>query len=97
MNVLARLDPGDAVAGLFFIVVLQTSVVILLAALLGRAVFRLRAEARHALWLAALVFVLVSPAMAAVARRSGFALCAIALPVTSRGTSPCSRRPAAEP
>ena len=35
MNLLARLDPGDAVTGLFLIVVLQTSVVILLAALLG--------------------------------------------------------------
>ena len=43
MNLLASLDPGDAMTGLVFIVVLQTSVVILLAALLGRTVFRRRA------------------------------------------------------
>ena len=98
MNVLARLDAGDAVAGLFFIVVVQTSVVILLAALLGRTVFRWRAEARHILWLAALVLVMVSPATSAVARRSSFALCAIALPVTSRGASPAhgDQRPSHE-
>ena len=80
MNLLARLDPGDAVTGLFVIVVLQTSVVILLAALLGRTVFRWRAEARHVLWLGALVLVLISPAVAALASQSGFALWEIALP-----------------
>ena len=53
MNLLARFDPGDAVTGLLLIVLLQTSVVILLAALLSRAVFRRRAEARHVLWLGA--------------------------------------------
>ena len=82
MNLLARLDPGDAVTGLFLIVLLQTSVVILLAALLGRAVFRWRAEARHVLWLGALVLVLISPAVAVVARRSGFAHWTIALPIS---------------
>ena len=98
MNLLARLDPGDAVTGLFFIVVLQTSVVILLAALLGRTVFRWRAEARHVLWLGVLVLVLISPAVAVVARRSGLALWAIALPVTGRGASPAhgDQRPSHE-
>ncbi len=88
MNLLARLDPGGTVTGLFVIVVLQTSVVILLAALLGRTVFRWRAEARHVLWLTVLVLVLVSPAVAVVARQSGFALWAIALPVTGNGPRP---------
>ena len=57
MSLLARFDPGDSVTGLFFIVVVQTSVVILLATVLGRMVFRWRAEARQALWLAVLVLV----------------------------------------
>ena len=95
MNLLARLDPGDAVTGLFFIVVLQTSVVILLAALSGGTVFRRRAEARHVLWLGVLVLVLISPAVAVVARRSGLALWAIALPVTGHGRVQLGR-PAAE-
>ena len=93
MSQLARLDPGERVAELILIVVLQTSVVILLAALLGCTVFRWRAEARHALWLAVLVLVLMSPATAAVARRSGFALWAIALPVTVRDSSPAHAEP----
>ena len=80
MNLLARLDPGDAVTGLFLNVVLQTSVVILLAALLSRVVFGRRAEARHVLWLATLALILISPAVAVLAGRSGFALWAIALP-----------------
>ena len=33
MNLLARFDPGDAVTGLVLIILLQTSVVIVLAAL----------------------------------------------------------------
>ncbi len=81
MNVLARFDPGDAVTGPLLIVLLQTSVVILLAALLSRAVFRHRAEARHVLWLGALVLVVISPALAAIASRSGVAVWVIALPV----------------
>jgi beta-lactamase regulating signal transducer with metallopeptidase domain len=85
MNLLARLDPGDAETGLFLNVVLQTSVVILLAALLGRPVFRWRAEARHALWLGALVLVLISPAVAVLARRSGLMFWTIALPAPARG------------
>ena len=64
-----------------FIVVLQTSVVIALAAFLSRVLFRWRAEARHVLWLGALVLVLISPAVAVVASRSGFALWAVTLPV----------------
>ncbi len=88
MNLLARLDTSDAVTWLFTIVVLQTSVVVLLAALLGRALFRRRAEARHALWLGVLVLVVTSPAVTAAARQSGFALCVIAVPVAGNGVSP---------
>jgi beta-lactamase regulating signal transducer with metallopeptidase domain len=82
MNLVASLDPGRAVTGLFLIVMLQTSIVILVAALLGRAGFRRHAEARHVLWLGALVLVLISPAAAVVSGGVGFALWAIALPVT---------------
>ena len=87
MNLLASLDPGDAVTGLFFIVVLQTSVVVLAAALLGRSLLRWRAEARHVLWLGSLTLVLISPAVAAVVTRSDFALWTIALSVSGIGAS----------
>ena len=80
MNLLARLDPGSAVVGQVFIFLLQTSVVIVLAALWSRNLLRRRAEARHALWLGTLVVVVVSPVVAAVAARnpasrSGRSLC----------------------
>ncbi len=81
MSLLARLDLGNAVTEVFLIVVLHTSIVILLAALLARTGFRRRAEARHVLWLGALVFVLISPAVATIASRSGVALWVVALPV----------------
>ena len=44
MNLLARFDPGDAVTRVVLITLVQTSVVILSAALLARAAFRRRAE-----------------------------------------------------
>ena len=97
MNLLARLDPGDAVTGLFFIVLLQTSVVILLAALLSRVVFAAACRARHVLWLGVLVLVLISPAVAAVAGRSGLrALGRSLCRSRCRGASPAAARPATE-
>jgi len=81
MNLLARLDPGDAVTRAVLVALVQTSVVILLAELMSRALLRQRAEARHGLWLEALVWVLISPAVATVADRSGLALWVVALPV----------------
>jgi hypothetical protein len=92
MNVLAHFDPGDLVTGLFFVVVLQISVVILVAGLFGRAVFRWRAEARHVLWLGVLSLTLISPAVAVVASRTGFALWAIALPVAGNQANPAPGR-----
>ncbi len=91
MNFLARLDPGDAVVALVFIFLVQTSVVILLAALWSRILLRRRAEARHALWLGVLAVVVVSPVVAAVAQQTGFALWAIAQPVAGHAASPTLR------
>jgi beta-lactamase regulating signal transducer with metallopeptidase domain len=88
MNLLARFDPGDAVAGLAFIVVWQTSVVIALAAFLSRILFRWRAGARHVLWLGTLVLVSISPAVAVVASRSSLSLWAVTLPVATERPVP---------
>ncbi len=88
MNLLARFDPGDASTGLVFIILLQTSVVIVLAAFWSGTWLRRRAEGRHALWLGVLGVLVVSPAMAAAVRQSGFTLWTIALPVTDDGARP---------
>jgi len=75
------------VAQTVLVVLVQTSVVILLAALTGRAVFGQRAEARHGLWLGALIWVLISPALAVIADHSGLSLWVVALPVTGYGVT----------
>jgi BlaR1 peptidase M56 len=90
MSLLARLDPGDSVTGLLLIVVLQTSVVTLLAALLGRAVFRRRADARHVIWLGVMILILISPAVAVVACRLGVGLWVVTLPTTGYGATPAA-------
>ena len=87
MHLLARLDPGDAVTGLLLVVVLQTSVMILVAALfLGRGLLWRHAEARYAVSLGAMVLISISPAIA-VASRSGIALWVIAFPATGNGVA----------
>ena len=88
MNVLARFDPGDAAAGLVLVVLLQTSAVIGLAAIVSRVMFRWRAEARHVLWLGALGFVVISPVVAIVVSRTGISLWAVTLPVAIERPTP---------
>ncbi len=81
MSLLAHLDPGPAVTRAILSAAAGSSVVILMAGLLARAVFNRRAEARHALWFGVLVWVLLSPIAACVAERSGFALWFLPLPL----------------
>ncbi len=81
MNLLARFDPGDAVTRVVLITLLQTSAVILSAALLGRTVLRRRADARHSLWLAVLAWVTISPGVSAIADRSELGLWVVDLPL----------------
>jgi hypothetical protein len=50
MRLLALFDPGDVAIELALICLAQTSVVIVMAALLGCTFFRRRPEVRHALW-----------------------------------------------
>jgi hypothetical protein len=88
MDLLARLDPGDSVTRVVLVALVQMSVVVVLAELIGRTLLRQRADARHGLWLGALVWVLISPAVVAVADRSGLVLWVIALPLPAPGTSP---------
>jgi beta-lactamase regulating signal transducer with metallopeptidase domain/protocatechuate 3,4-dioxygenase beta subunit len=87
MNLLARLDPGDAVTRAVVVALMQTSVVILSAALLSRFALSRRAEAKHVVWLGVLVWVLISPGVAAVAEGSGLAFWVVELPIPAVGTS----------
>jgi beta-lactamase regulating signal transducer with metallopeptidase domain len=90
MSLFARFDPGNAMAEQLLIVLLQTSIVIVMAALCGHTVFRRRPEARHALWLGVLIMVMVSPAIERAARQCGFALWSINLPVRGNTESHAS-------
>ena len=92
MNLLARLDPGDAVTRAVVVASVQISVVILLAALLSRVALRRRADARHVLWLGVLVWVLISPAVAAVADGSGLDVLGRGTPVPRSGGNVGRRR-----
>ncbi len=87
MNLLARLDSGDAVLRALLVASVQISVVILLAALLSRVALRRRADVRHVLWLGVLVWVLISPAVAAVADGSGLDFWVVKLPFPGPGAT----------
>lgn len=82
MSELLKLYPGDA----FFLftanVLLQVIVVILLAWLLTKIVFRHNAAIRHNIWLSALLFVLVSPMLICFSDYVGLKIVSIRLPKT---------------
>ncbi len=80
MNMLARLDPGDFVSRLALGALVQVTIVILLAAVVARAVMVRRAAARHGLWLGILVWVLLSPAIVVITEGTGLRLGVVVLP-----------------
>ncbi len=82
MNVLQLLDPGSVVGTAILGAVWQALFVVVLAAVVARAGFRHRPDARHALWLGALFCVLLSPVTAALLGRFGLVLWRVALPVS---------------
>ena len=88
MSFLPHLDPGFAVTRVILGACLQSSLVIFLGALLARAAFGRRADARHALWLVILIWVIFSPVTAAVADRSGRALWLLPLPLPAPEREP---------
>ena len=74
MNFLTRLDPGYAATRVMLSAFVQSSVVIMLAALAALFVFsRCGADVRHALWLGALIWALLSPVATVVADGLGIA------------------------
>ncbi len=87
MNLLARFDPGDAATRAVLVSLAQTSLIILLAAPVGRFALRRRAESRHALWLGVMIWALASPVVASVADRSGFALLVVEFPFPAARTT----------
>jgi beta-lactamase regulating signal transducer with metallopeptidase domain len=80
MNALIHLYPGDRLALVALSVLQQATVVILTAWLAARLCFRRHAAARHGLWLAALILVLLSPATAIVMEAANVRIVAISLP-----------------
>jgi beta-lactamase regulating signal transducer with metallopeptidase domain len=81
-NFLTGFYPGDAMALALAGVLLQITVVIVLAALVSRALARRGAAARHAVWLAALGCVLASPFLIVLTDCAGLKL--IAVPLSPR-------------
>ncbi len=80
MNVLLRLYPGDAAALLVANVAVQTTAVVLLALWAARRFAKDHPAARHALLLAALCCVALSPAFSYLAYRADLALFRIPAP-----------------
>jgi beta-lactamase regulating signal transducer with metallopeptidase domain len=69
MNLLAPLAQGGFLTRVALGTLLQATAVILVAALISATLLRRRAAARYSLWLVALVWVILSPAVVAVAGR----------------------------
>lgn len=74
MNALVRMYPGDAWAFLIANVLVQVTVVILMAWLIARLGSRWNAAWRHSVYLVALVCVLGSPLLSSVMQANGIAL-----------------------
>jgi beta-lactamase regulating signal transducer with metallopeptidase domain len=81
MILFARLDPGDWLTRLALSALLQVTVVLLMATAVAGVVLRRRAAARHNLWLGALIWVLLSPAVAAVSNHTALSLRVVRLPL----------------
>src|SRR3954447_13495588 len=69
MSVLAPLAQGGFLTRVALGTLLQATAVILVAALVSAPLLRRRAAARYSLWLVALVWVILSPAVVVVAGR----------------------------
>ena len=80
MNLLSQFVPGTAASRLALSVAVQVTGVVGVAAVVS-VLLRRRAAARHGLWLGALLWVLMTPAVAVVADRAGLAFWAVDLPV----------------
>ena len=85
---LLRLYPGDRVAGLAALTLVQVALVVLLARLAARAVARRDAAARHGIWLCALACVLLAPALVLGVDRAGLTLAAVPVPALAARPAP---------
>ncbi len=89
MNTFLRMYPGDGCAVLIANLLVQVTVVILAAWLLGRLGSRWNAAWRHTVFFAALVCVLASPALSWVMQKNGIALVTLRPPAqTARSVEP---------
>jgi len=83
MRTLVEVCPTDDVLLLMGVIVLQVTVVLLIAWSTSLALRRSSAAMRYGVWLSALVCVLVAPALSVVAHRAGISLWAVPRPVPS--------------
>ena len=87
MNILMKLYPGGSVMGMFVGVVVQVTVVLLLAELAARLLGRRSAAVRRSVWRCALVCVLLAPGVTYLANRSGLSLLKIPVLASRPGRS----------
>jgi beta-lactamase regulating signal transducer with metallopeptidase domain len=81
LSLLAGLEPNElAIRTAISALVLMSAVIVLAAAIAGTAL-RHRADGRHSLWLVALAWVIISPAVAGLANRSGLAIATLAISI----------------
>jgi beta-lactamase regulating signal transducer with metallopeptidase domain len=85
MTLFARLDPGDSLTRLALGALLQMTVAILLAAAAAGLALRRRAALRHNLWLGALIWVLLSPTVAALSDHAALSLGVVRLSLLRPG------------
>lgn len=97
MSMLIRMCPGDAWASLIANVLVQVTVVILAACLLGRLGSRWNAAWRHRVYSVTLVCVLVIPLMSSVMQASGMALVTLRRPAPNAPPAAPPTAPPAEP
>lgn len=91
MSFLQLLDPGPATWRLILGVIVQVTGVIMLATIVTQIAMRSRAAARHSVWLAVLVSVLVSPIVVAIAQKSRLTLAVI--PISGTFAASTAERP----
>lgn len=87
MNVLMHFDPGAPVSRLALVVMAEITALVAVAGIVSLGCRR-RAAARHAVWLWALVWVLLSPLVAVLASRTEIRLWSVPLAVEERVPEP---------
>jgi hypothetical protein len=87
MSLLIHIYPGDSRAILIANVLVQVTVVVLMARLLARLGNRWNAACRYSIYVVALLCVLASPLLACLVQATGIALVTVRPPVTNASST----------